>query len=82
MGGTRKMQQTGGGREPTASADGSRKRETKRITVDMPRDEHKFLRDAAYEMDGDGMKVMRALLRELRDDEDLFARVRERVAGL
>lgn len=81
MGGTRKTRQTGG-HEPTASDDGSRRRETKRITVDMPRDEHKFLRDYAYDADADGMRVVRALLMELRDDEGLSERVRQRLAGL
>lgn len=56
--------------------------ETKRITVDLPRAEHRFLRDAAYDLDTDGMRVVRALLLELRDDEDLRERVAERIAGL
>lgn len=66
-----------------ATANGSMKREgTKRITVDLPRDEHRFLRDTTYDLDTDGIKVVRALLQELRDDPELFGRVRERVAGL
>ncbi|MGB3633138.1 MAG: hypothetical protein WA982_03780 [Rubrobacteraceae bacterium] len=66
-----------------ATANGSMKREgTKRITVDLPRDEHRFLRDTTYDLDADGIKVMRALLQELRDDPELFDRVRERIAGL
>lgn len=63
-----------------ASANGSVKREaTKRITVDLPRAEHKFLRDFAYDQDTDGMKVMRALLMELRDDPKLSEKVQRRL---
>ncbi len=62
----------------TASARGGTK---KRITVDLVRDEHKFLRDFAYDTDSDGMRVVRALLAELRSDKELSARVRERLAG-
>ena len=35
---------------------------TKRITLSLPKSEHKFLRDFAYEGDTDGMRVVRALL--------------------
>jgi hypothetical protein len=52
-----------------AKGGGSKKRGgTKRITVDLPRDEHKFLRDYAYDHETDGMRVVRALLMELRGD--------------
>ena len=64
-----------------ARSDG-RRRETKRITVDLPREEHKFLRDYAYDAGAGGMRVVRALLMELRDDEGLSERVRQRLAGL
>lgn len=58
----------------------ARKREgTKRITVDLPRDEHKFLRDYAYDASADGMRVVRALLMELRDNSDLSERVLRRL---
>lgn len=60
----------------TAAGVGRRtRRSTKRITVDLPRGEHRFLRDFAYENDTDGMRVVRALLLELRDDPDLSSRV-------
>ena len=49
--------------------------DTKRITVDLPRDEHKFLRDFAYDHDTDGMRVVRALLIELRSDSGLSGRI-------
>jgi hypothetical protein len=55
---------------------------TKRITVDLPRSEHKFLRDFAYDIDTDGMRVVRALLLELRDDPGLSARVLGRMGEL
>ena len=55
---------------------------TKRITVDLPRSEHKFLRNFAYDNDTDGMRVVRALLLELRDDPGLSPRVLGRMADL
>jgi hypothetical protein len=55
---------------------------TKRITVDLPRSEHRFLRDFAYDNDTDGMRVVRALLLELRDDPGLSPRVLARMADL
>jgi hypothetical protein len=55
---------------------------TKRITVDLPRSEHKFLRDFAYDNDTDGMRVVRALLLELRDDPGLSPRVLARMGEL
>jgi hypothetical protein len=58
------------------------KRATKRITVDLPRGEHRFLRDFAYENDTDGMRVVRALLLELKDDPDLSSRVLGRMGEL
>jgi hypothetical protein len=60
----------------------SRREGTKRITVDLPRSEHKFLRDFAYDNDTDGMRVVRALLLELRDDPGLSPRVLGRMADL
>jgi hypothetical protein len=65
----------------TGSA-GSRREGTKRITVDLPRSEHRFLRDFAYDNDTDGMRVVRALLLELRDDPGLSPRVLARIAEL
>ena len=55
---------------------------TKRITVDLPRSEHRFLRDFAYDNDTDGMRVVRALLLELRDDPGLSPRVLARMGEL
>lgn len=51
-----------------AKGGGAKRGGTKRITVDLPRDEHKFLRDYAYDHETDGMRVVRALLMELRGD--------------
>jgi hypothetical protein len=52
------------------------------LSVDLPRDEHKFLRDFAYDADSDGMRVVRALLMELRDDPELSGRVLDRLSEL
>ena len=51
-----------------------------RVSVDLPRPDHKFLRDFAYDAESDGMSVMRALLEEMRDDEELAERVLDRLA--
>ena len=52
-----------------------------RVSVDLPRPDHKFLRDFAYDAESDGMSVMRALLEEMRGDEELAERVLDRLAG-
>lgn len=65
---------------PTAVRRG--RENTKRITVDLSRDQHKFLRDYTYDNDTDGMRVVRALLLELRDDPELSERVLSRLATL
>ena len=72
---------TGPGSTGTGSARAGREG-TKRITVDLPRSEHKFLRDFAYDNDTDGMRVVRALLLELRDDPGLSPRVLARMGEL
>ena len=72
---------TGPGSAKAGSARAAREG-TKRITVDLPRSEHKFLKDFAYDNDTDGMRVVRALLLELRDDPGLSSRVLGRMADL
>jgi hypothetical protein len=73
----------GGGETPAlAGSAGMRREGKKRITVDLPRSEHKFLRDFAYDNDTDGMRVVRALLLELRDDPGLSPRVLARMGEL
>lgn len=52
-----------------------------RVSVDLPRPEHKYLRDFAYDAESDGMSVMRALLEEMRDDAELAERVLDRLAA-
>jgi hypothetical protein len=78
--------QPGGATPATGSAragsTGTGREGTKRITVDLPRSEHKFLRDFAYDNDTDGMRVVRALLLELRDDPGLSPRVLARMGEL
>ena len=51
-----------------------------RVSVDLPRPDHKYLRDYAYEAESDGMSVMRALLEEMRDDPELAERIQDRLA--
>jgi hypothetical protein len=65
-----------------AGSAGTGREGTKRITVDLPRSEHKFLRDFAYDNDTDGMRVVRALLLELREDRGLSVRVLARMGEL
>jgi hypothetical protein len=48
-----------------------------RVSVDLPRSRHKFLRDFAYDAETDGMSVMRGLLALLREDEELAERLRK-----
>ena len=83
MGSARKILQTGNRQQqPTNSpskASGTKREGTKRITVDLPKGEHKFLRDFAYDNDTEGMRVMRALLMELADDPELSERVLRRL---
>jgi hypothetical protein len=51
-----------------------------RVSVDLPRPSHKYLRDFAYDAESDGMSVMRTLLEEMREDEDLAERILDRLA--
>jgi hypothetical protein len=71
-----------GSETPVTGSAASRRGGTKRITVDLPRSEHKFLRDFAYDNDTDGMRVVRALLLELREDPGLSPRVLARMGEL
>jgi hypothetical protein len=48
-----------------------------RVTVDLPRSEHRFLRVFAAQSDADGMRVMRAALRALAENEDYASYVQE-----
>jgi hypothetical protein len=83
--GSRRVQtggETPGTGPATAGSAGTGREKTKRITVDLPRSEHKFLRDFAYDNDTDGMRVVRALLLELRDDPSLSPRVLGRIGEL
>ena len=57
----------------------SEKARTKRITVDLPISEHRFLRDYAYDHDSDGMRVVRALLAELAENPDLAGHIQKRL---
>lgn len=52
-----------------------------RVSVDLPRSRHKFLRDFAYDAETDGMSVMRGLLELLYENEGLADLLRERLAS-
>ena len=51
-----------------------------RVSVDLPRSRHKFLRDFAYDAEVDGMSVMRALLEELAEDPKLAGKLLDRLS--
>ncbi len=42
-----------------------------RVSVDVVRSDHKYLRDVAYDTETDAMSVMRTLLRRMKSDADL-----------
>ena len=50
-----------------------------RLSVDVPRNQHRFLRVLAAESGVTGMAVIRALLEEAEADDELVRRVRERL---
>lgn len=52
-----------------------------RLSVDVPRSQHRYLRVLAAESGVTGMAVIRALLEESAADPDLVERVRERLGG-
>jgi hypothetical protein len=50
-----------------------------RLSVDVPRAQHRFLRVEAAQAGATGMAVVRALISEMEADEDLAERVRSRL---
>jgi hypothetical protein len=50
-----------------------------RFTLDLDRDRHQFLKQYALRLETDASRVVRALLDQLRADDALADRVRERV---
>lgn len=74
--------QQGGARRKTR-ADAPRQQQggggTTRITVDLPGDQHGFLKTFVARSGSDGMSVVRVLLSELERDEKLAARVSEKL---
>ncbi len=52
-----------------------------RVSVDVVRSDHKYLRDVAYDTETDAMSVMRALLRRMKADADLEELIREDLAN-
>ncbi len=52
-----------------------------RVSVNLPRSRHKFLRDFAYDAETDGMSVMRGLLEELMENPELAERLHNRLSN-
>lgn len=52
-----------------------------RLSVDVPRSQHRYLRVLAAESGVTGMAVIRALLQESEANPELAARIRERLAA-
>jgi hypothetical protein len=50
-----------------------------RLSVDVPRSQHRFLRVEAAQAGATGMAVVRALISEMETNEDLAERVRGRL---
>ena len=50
-----------------------------RYTLDLDPGQHRFLKTYAAEVDGSAAEVMRALLAELKADQELAARVKTRI---
>lgn len=70
--------------DPTATSQRPRqapKEKMVRVSVDLPRSQHKYLRDFAYEAESDGMSVVRGLLQLLREDPELAKQLHERLTG-
>lgn len=74
----------GQGADDTGAPDKTMKRaggaKPVRISVDLPKEQHRFLRRLALDADVDGMRVVRALLSELEEDDRLADRVWDRLA--
>ena len=77
------------GQEPRSTRTGAREPEygrqsdgggATRITVDLPGDQHGFLKTFVARSGSDGMSVVHTLLVETADDPKLQARVRERLS--
>jgi hypothetical protein len=60
------------------AADSSPERKV-RVTVDLARDQHRFIRRFAFEADVDASAVLRALLSLLEEDTALAERVLARI---
>lgn len=52
-----------------------------RLSVDVPRAQHRFLRVEAAQAETTGMAVVRALISEMEADEGLAERVRDRLGS-
>ena len=74
---------SGGGRAASGTARGGASAEGKltRLSVDVPRSQHVFLRVEAAQAGTTGMAVVRALISEMQDDPELARRIRKRIAS-
>ena len=52
-----------------------------RVSVDLPRYRHKYLKDFAYDAETDAMSVMKALLEELNEDPELEEKILNRLGS-
>ncbi len=80
--GSRQVQPAAATRASEATTRAARREGTKRITVDLPTDEHRQLKLLTVNNDVDGIRVVRALLLELHEDEQLMRRVLQRAENL
>lgn len=72
----RREERRGGRRQATV-----REEKLVRLSVDVPRAQHKFLRMEAAQAETTGMAVVRALISEMETDGDLAKRVRDRLTS-
>jgi hypothetical protein len=50
-----------------------------RFTLDLDRDRHRYLKEYALQIDAKASEIIRELLDEMHDNDDLRARVRARI---
>jgi hypothetical protein len=65
--------------DPGPSARPPRPEKPVRFTLDLSRDQHRFLKEFALDTEADASVIMRELLTQLRDDPDLAQRVQASV---
>lgn len=78
--GSRQVQPTAA--ESPTDAKTTKKEGTKRITVDLPIQEHRQLKITTLDHDVDGIRIVRALLLQMHEDQDLLQKVLSRAERL